>query len=87
MAMSVFDLDHLLTAEELATIAHVEPWAIREECRIGKLRASKRRGKWLIEPEDARAWFEDGVASAAERPERRRAPAPEYGSLRELNAA
>lgn len=86
--MSVFDVNHLLTAEQLAEIAQVEPWSIREECRTGKLRGSKRRGKWLIEPGDAQAWFEDGVPSAAERPERKSAPTPsEYGSLRGLNAA
>lgn len=86
--MSVFDVNHLLTVEQLADIAQTEAWSIREECRTGKLRGSKRRGKWLIEPADAQAWFEDGVPSAAERPERKSPPAPgEYGSLRDLNAA
>lgn len=86
--MSIFDVGHLITTKEMETLTGIPEWSIREECKSGNLRASKRREKWYIEPEDARAWFEDGVPSAAERPEPKSTPAPaEYGSLRGLDAA
>lgn len=74
-----------LTAEEVAGAARCEVKAVRRAIHAGALRASRPNKRWLILPDDARAWIEARPASHTPRPPRRRRGTPgNVTKLREM---
>jgi excisionase family DNA binding protein len=50
----------LLTVDDVARITRLSKYTIRAAIREGELKASKLRGRFLIEPADLQAWIDAG---------------------------
>jgi excisionase family DNA binding protein len=53
------DIDPLYTSDEVAEIAKVTAWTVREWCKAGTLKATKAGRGWRIKESDLKAFLEE----------------------------
>jgi excisionase family DNA binding protein len=53
-------MDELLTVDDVSRITRLSKYTIRATIREGELKATKLRGRFLVEPADLEAWIDAG---------------------------